>query len=121
MASPLKVKLELRAITNSHLNRESAVMITSTIPSAKYSCSGSPLMFSNGSTAIAGFVGWVQRAARFGVCWMPCADLSFRRPHGVDADCSANILQRSLAHIFEGKRHLPPNVPERIIGEINPA
>ena len=28
------------------------VMISSTIPSAKYSCSGSPLRFSNGSTAI---------------------------------------------------------------------
>ena len=29
-------------------------MISSTMPSAKYSCSGSPLMFSNGSTAIEG-------------------------------------------------------------------
>ena len=29
-------------MTNSHLNRDSAVMISSTIPSAKYSCSGSP-------------------------------------------------------------------------------
>src|SRR6266403_2102995 len=41
-ARPLKVKLEFRAITNSHLNRESAVVISSTMPSAKYSCSGSP-------------------------------------------------------------------------------
>jgi hypothetical protein len=29
-------------------------MISSTIPSAKYSCSGSPLMFWNGSTAMDG-------------------------------------------------------------------
>jgi len=32
-------------------------MISSTIPSAKYSCSGSPLKFSNGSTAIDGLSG----------------------------------------------------------------
>ena len=34
--------------------RDSAVMISSTMPSAKYSCSGSPLRFWNGSTAIDG-------------------------------------------------------------------
>src|SRR6516164_392263 len=56
-ALPLKVKLELRAITNSHLKRESTVMISSTIPSAKYSCSGSPLRFANGITAIEGLSG----------------------------------------------------------------
>jgi len=53
----LYVKLELRAITNSHLMRESAVMISSTMPSAKYSCSGSPLMFWNGMTASDGLSG----------------------------------------------------------------
>jgi hypothetical protein len=53
----LNVKLELRAITNNHLNRESAVMISSTMPSAKYSCSGSPDMFWNGSTAMEGLSG----------------------------------------------------------------
>jgi hypothetical protein len=66
---PLKVKLELRAITNNHLNRERAVMISSTIPSAKYSCSGSPLMFSNGSTAMEGLSGrarvWVLSIGGF--------------------------------------------------------
>jgi len=44
-AWPLYEKLELRAMTKSHLIRDNAVMISSTIPSAKYSCSGSPLMF----------------------------------------------------------------------------
>jgi len=39
------VKLELRAMTNSQRMRDSAVMISSTMPSAKYSCFGSPLMF----------------------------------------------------------------------------
>ena len=50
-ARPLYVKLELRATTNSHLMRESPVMMSSTIPSAKYSWSWSPDRFANGSTA----------------------------------------------------------------------
>ena len=37
--------------------RDSAVMMSSTMPSAKYSCSGSPLMFWNGRTAIDGLSG----------------------------------------------------------------
>ena len=44
------MKLEAGAITNSHLIWLRAVTISSTTPSAKYSCSGSPLMFVNGST-----------------------------------------------------------------------
>jgi hypothetical protein len=58
----LYVKLELRAITNSHLIRDSPVMISSTIPSAKYSCAESSLMFWNGSTAIEGLSGSASRA-----------------------------------------------------------
>jgi hypothetical protein len=57
MALPLYAKLELRAMTKGQRMRESAVMISSTMPSAKYSCSGSPLMFWNGSTAIDGLSG----------------------------------------------------------------
>ena len=57
MAWPLYVKVLLRAITNSQRIRDSAVMISSTMPSAKYSCSGSPDMFWNGSTAIDGLSG----------------------------------------------------------------
>src|SRR5215510_14598504 len=56
-ACPLYVNEELRAITNKDLKRDSAVMISSTIPSAKYSCSGSPLMHWNGSTAMDGLSG----------------------------------------------------------------
>ena len=44
-------------MTNSQRMRDSAVMISSTMPSTKYSCSGSPLMFWNGSTAIDGLSG----------------------------------------------------------------
>ncbi len=52
----MPVKLEFRAMMNSQRIRVSAVM-SSTIPSAKYSCSGSPLMFWNGRTAIDGLSG----------------------------------------------------------------
>lgn len=51
------MKLELRAITNSHRMRDSPVMMSSTIPSTKYSCSGSPLMFWKGRTPIEGLSG----------------------------------------------------------------
>src|SRR6516162_7283990 len=50
-------KVELRAMTNSQRMRDSAVMISSTMPSAKYSCSGSPLILAKGSTAIDGLSG----------------------------------------------------------------
>src|SRR5262245_61238491 len=57
MACPLYVKLEFRAITKSQRIRDRAVMISSTIPSAKYSWSGSPLMFWKGRMAIEGLSG----------------------------------------------------------------
>ena len=44
----------MRAITNSERNRDSSVMMSSVMPSEKYSCSGSPLMLVKGSTAIEG-------------------------------------------------------------------
>jgi len=44
------VELELLAITKSHLMRDNPAMMSSTMPSAKYSCAGSPLKFENGST-----------------------------------------------------------------------
>ena len=49
-----EVNDELRAITNSHDTRDRPVIRSSASPSAKYACSGSPLMFSNGSTATDG-------------------------------------------------------------------
>src|SRR5436190_511633 len=41
-------------MTSSHLIRDSPVMMSSTMPSTKYSCSGSALILSNGSTPIDG-------------------------------------------------------------------
>src|SRR5881396_1795272 len=44
-------------MTKSQRMRDSAVMISSTMPSPKYSCSGSPLILAKGSTAIDGLSG----------------------------------------------------------------
>jgi len=59
----LYVKLELRAMTNSQRMRDNAVMMSSTTPSAKYSCSGSPLMFWNGKAAMEGLSGRASACA----------------------------------------------------------
>ena len=48
------MKLELRAITISPAIFDRSVMMSSVMPSEKYSCSGSPDMLSNGNTAIDG-------------------------------------------------------------------
>ena len=45
---------ELRAITKNQRSFDSAVMMSSLMPSEKYSCSGSSLMLTKGSTAIDG-------------------------------------------------------------------
>ena len=44
-------------MTNSELQCDSAVRISSAIPSAKYSCSGSPDILVKGRTAIEGLSG----------------------------------------------------------------
>src|SRR5438045_8816393 len=48
------MKEELRAITKNQRSLDNAVMMSSLIPSEKYSCSGSPLRLAKGSTAITG-------------------------------------------------------------------
>jgi hypothetical protein len=54
---PLKAKEELRAMTKSCDSFDKAVMISSEIPSAKYSCSMSPLILAKGNTAMEGLSG----------------------------------------------------------------
>src|ERR1700745_2069093 len=49
---PLYVKLELRAITVRPAIFDRSVIMSSLMPSEKYSCSGSPDMLVNGKTAI---------------------------------------------------------------------
>src|SRR5258706_12262068 len=56
-ALPLYVKLELRAMTNRDFDRDSPVMMSSAMPSAKYSCSGSELRLVKERIAIEGLSG----------------------------------------------------------------
>ncbi len=57
VALPLNAKLEVRETTAKDLNRLSAVISSSTMPSAKYSCCGSSLRFANGITAMVAAIG----------------------------------------------------------------
>jgi hypothetical protein len=56
-ALPLYVKVELREITITSGILEISVMMSSVMPSEKYSCSGSLDILSKGSTAMEGFSG----------------------------------------------------------------
>jgi hypothetical protein len=59
------VNEELRAMTKNQRIFDRAVIRSSLMPSAKYSCSESPDMLSNGSTAIEGLSG--KSSAEFSV------------------------------------------------------
>ena len=93
------MKLELRAITNSHGNRAISVVISSTMPSAKYSCSGSPDMFWNGSTASDGLSGsgsGDRLAEAAGGAAYDGADAD-----AVGAHRPGDVLDLLLAHVLE--------------------
>src|SRR5436305_934327 len=59
-------------MTKSQRIRESAVIISSTVPSAKYSCSGSPLILAKGSTAIDGTLHSVHGTGEIGKNAVAC-------------------------------------------------
>src|SRR6266550_992224 len=91
--------------------RLSAAMISSTMPSAKYSCSGSPDMFWNGSTAIDGLSGSGSAGSvaptRAGALPPPARKrgrvrVGAFRSHPVDPNRPGEILQALLADIGEG-------------------
>ena len=76
------------------LSRDSAVVMSSVMPSAKNSCSGSALMLSNGSTAIDGRSGSGQRGP-----FRRCAPLPPSQP--VDPDGPLDVLELPLAEVLE--------------------
>ena len=55
MTLPLKVKAVLHATTDKAETLARSVIMSSLIPSLKYSCSGSPLLLANGSTQMESF------------------------------------------------------------------
>src|SRR5712672_1798970 len=78
--------------------RESAVMISSTMPSAKYSRSGSPLILAKGSTAIDGLSGSARGDFRSA---LPSAD-----PNAVDMHRAGDVLDLLLALVIKGEIEL---------------
>src|ERR1700682_4258660 len=96
-------------MTNSIFVRESAVMMSSTMPSAKYSCSASPLKFWNGRTAIDGFSG---RASVGNACVSGAGRAGGSRSDAIDPDRPGNILDLLLALVVEGEVELVAHLIE---------
>src|SRR6266852_1562197 len=115
-------------ITKNQRMRLRAVMISSTMPSAKYSCSGSPLILANGSTAIDGLSGSGSGSAAPACAGLSGEDLSEgfpakfgsndadftlspRWPGGEGGVRGADVPVRGAAHLtlpLRGPLPLPP-------------
>src|SRR6516164_1574088 len=97
--------------------RLSAVMISSTMPSAKYSCSGSPLILAKGSTAIDGLSG----RARAGQLPSPASRLWRSGPSPVIT--GEGGPRRNRGGVGEGGAypmgpHRPGNIFELLLAEV---
>ena len=77
-------------------------MMSSVMPSAKYSCSGSPLMLVNGSTASEGLSGRLQRRRAL-------ADRGSRRHQLEGAHRIGDVLHLLLALVVEARADLAPH------------
>src|SRR5439155_25390867 len=90
-------------MTNSDLNCDRPVMMSSTIPSAKNSCSGSPLIFWNGRTAMEGLSGIggglavSSKGARAG-------SFTFQRARLIRSDWLLNVLDVLGTKVRKGDR-----------------
>ena len=77
-------------------------MISSTMPSTKYSCSGSPLMFWNGSTAIDGLSG----SGSAGAALIVRAGRRFARTDAIDPHRPRDVLDAAARPFVEGEVEL---------------
>ena len=89
-------------MTNNCDSFDSAVMMSSEIPSAKYSCSTSPLMLAKGSTAIESFFGAAEsrRLGRAG------SGGAFIDHHAKDLNGPRNVLDGEVPAVLDPNRHL---------------
>ncbi len=105
-------------MTNSHLMRDRPVMMSSTIPSTKYSWSGSPLMFSKGKTPMEGLSGRASRAEGLSAPRARvCRGLRLRRLadfERIDADRLGDVLELGRPEVadleIESRLHLAVRV-----------
>ncbi len=91
-------------------------MISSTMPSAKYSCSESPLMFWNGRTAIDGLSGRLQRRAQGRRSIAGCG-----RAQAIGVNWPGDVLQVLLAHVLERQSDLAADFFVHFGRDANPA
>ena len=108
-------------MTKSDLDRDSPVMMSSTMPSAKYSCSGSPLMFWNGSTAMEGLSGRGSGCAVSLGGLLPLPEKRLGNAHAPDPHRFGDILQRLRTHVLKSDIDLATNLPVSIVGNANAA
>ena len=82
-------------------------MMSSEMPSAKYSCSGSPLMLANGNTAIEGrsAVDSLNFGGRCGG-FDDGRSVAFGEGDAVDPDRPCDVLDGLLAHVLEAEAQL---------------
>jgi hypothetical protein len=76
--------------------------MSSAIPSAKYSCSGSLLVLANGRTAIAGFVGECKHRCGFNRPGLPDV-LYCGETDPVDSHRTGDVLEALLSKVIEGE------------------
>src|SRR4029077_6585616 len=92
--------------------RESAVVISSTMPSTKYSCSGSPLILAKGSTRNRRLVGQRQR----------CFGRSMRgNRDAIDVHRAGDVLYLLLGQILEREVELVAHLVAHDPADVNPA
>ena len=107
-------------MTKNQRNLDSAVMMSSLIPSEKYSCSGSSLMLLNGSTAMAG---------RSGNGGAGCESLEASVGGELIADAASSSVcmrtspmkRRPLRAMVRIKLLIPAAVADRPSGRVDPA
>ena len=88
-------------------------MMSSVIPSEKYSCSGSPLMLLNGKTAIEGPLIHRRLRRRRAIGGLRLR-IAGEEDQIINTDRPFDVLQRLFARIFEGEvESVPDTVPHR--------
>src|SRR5262249_37645940 len=95
--------------------RDRSVMMSSVMPSAKYSCSGSPLILTKGNTAIEDLTG-VEGSST------PTCDLAPKGgQNSVDPHWLCYVFECPLAEIFETDLHLATDMTEHSMGDVDAA
>src|SRR4029453_1554987 len=101
-------------MTTSALKCASAVMMSSTIPSAKYSCSGSELRLVKGRTAIEGLLGRARVSSTGQRCGAAVWD-------GPDPKWFGDILQGLRTQILKRYIYLATNLPTSVVRDADAA